>query len=98
MKVAITPRANEDLISIACYTYDTWGERQMQTYMRAINARFEWLSENYRLGRQDERLDPAYFYVREGQHLIFYEVIGDAIFIIGIPHAAMDIPRYLGQE
>lgn len=92
----LTPRALKDLEAIADYTLENWGAEQMETYLRALNDRFQWLAENPMLGR--ERTDVAHGYrsFRQSAHLIFYIVETDEIHIIGVPHASMDIDAYFG--
>ncbi len=45
-KYMLTPRAAEDLDAIADYTIDTWGLDQLDSYLRSLDRRFEWLAEN----------------------------------------------------
>lgn len=46
----ITPRAAADLRAIARYTVQTWGYKQRDIYLSAIDRRFSWLAENPSLG------------------------------------------------
>jgi len=50
-KVRVTPRAREDLRNIGRYTERTWGKTQRNLYLKGIEARFHWLSENPLLGK-----------------------------------------------
>ena len=42
----VTPRAQHDLINIARYTERNWGKTQRNIYLKAIEARFQWLADN----------------------------------------------------
>ena len=42
----ITPRAQDDLKNIGRYTERQWGKRQRNTYLKALEKRFNWLAEN----------------------------------------------------
>ena len=34
----------------------------------------------------------------EGKHLIFYRVDNDVVYILGVPHASMDLDKHLEWE
>ena len=87
----LTPRAAEDLDAIADFTIQTWGLDQLETYLRSLNSRFEWLAENPFAGRERNDVHPGYRSFPEGSHIIFYMVSDDHVDIIGIPHKSMDI-------
>lgn len=69
---------------------ETWGSDQLGPYLRALNARFEWLAEQPLAGRERDDVHPGYRSFPEGSHVIFYLVVDDGIDIIGIPHKSMD--------
>lgn len=87
----LTLRAAEDLDAIADFTIQTWGLDQLETYLRSLNRRFEWLAENPFAGRERNDVHPGYRSFPEGSHIIFYIVSDDHVDIIGIPHKSMDI-------
>jgi len=91
----LTPRAAEDLDAIADYTIDTWGLDQLESYLRSLDSRFEWLAENPLAGRERNDVHRGYRSFPEGSHVIFYVVSGDYVDIIGIPHKSMDIGPHL---
>lgn len=90
----LTPRALADLDSIADYTLAHWGAAQMETYVTALDRRFEWLAQNPMLGRDRGDVARGYRCFRQGAHLVFYVIGGDEIHIIGIPHVTMDLDAY----
>ena len=87
----LTLRAAEDLDAIADFTIQTWGLEQLETYLRSLTRRFEWLAENPFAGRERNDIHPGYRSFPEGSHIIFYIVSDDHVDIIGIPHKSMDI-------
>lgn len=87
----LTPRALRDLDDIADFTIKKWGVDQLETYLRQLTDRFEWLSENPLLGRIRDDIHPDYRSFPEGSHIIFYIIQGKNIDIIGIPHKLMDV-------
>ncbi len=88
---SLRQQAQDDLESIWLYSYQEWGAEQADQYIRALLARFTWLSENPQLGKQRTEIKPGYYCFPEGSHLIFYKIAQDGIDIIGIPHQSMDI-------
>jgi toxin ParE1/3/4 len=87
----LTPRALQDLDSIADYSLARWGANQTEAYLRQIAGRFQWLAENPSVGRARDDVADGYRSFPEGKHVIFYLVKTDEIAIIGVPHAAMDV-------
>ncbi len=87
----LTPKAVADLDAIANYTIATWGEDQLEDYLRSLNSRFEWLAGNPLAGRERYDVHPGYRCFPQGSHVIFYMVNNGHVDIIGIPHKSMDI-------
>jgi toxin ParE1/3/4 len=90
----VTPRAARDLDEIARWTLEQWGVARMERYLRALNARFEWLAQHPKAGRARDDVAAGYRSFAEGQHLIFYIIHENTIAIIGMPHQAMDVGGY----
>lgn len=90
----LTPRAYRDLEHIASYSLQTWGSAQMETYLRQLADRFDWLAENPKAGVARDDVAKGYRCFPQGQHRIFYLMEPQGLAIIGIPHRAMDINRY----
>lgn len=98
MKLFITPKAGAELRSIADYTAQTWGDRQMERYIADLRQRMLWLANNPKLGRSRDDVRFGLRVFRQGHHLIFYRIKGDTVEIIGLPHASMDIAAYFDDE
>ncbi len=90
----ITPRAQDDLKNIGRYTERQWGKRQRNTYLKALEKRFDWLAENPKLGKQRPDIAEGYCSFPQGEHVIFYLIHEKGIDIIGVPHKEMDIISY----
>jgi toxin ParE1/3/4 len=90
----LTPRALKDLDQIADYTLAQWGERQTETYLSEMAARFRWLGQNPGAGRVRDEVGEGYRSYRQGSHLIFCVLDNETVAIIGIPHGSMDIDAY----
>lgn len=98
MKLVISEMAKQDLVSIEEYTRDNWGRRQADIYLSQIENRFLSLLESPYLGTARPDISEDYRCLPEGKHLIFYRVDDDAVNIIGVPHASMDLERHLESK
>jgi toxin ParE1/3/4 len=94
LKVRVTHRAREDLRNIGRYTERTWGKAQRNHYLKGIEARFQWLSENPLLGKHRTDICEGYYSFPEGQHVVFYLISDGSLEIIGILHKEMDTISY----
>ena len=90
----VTPRALDDLKNIGRYTERQWGKRQRNTYLKALEKRFNWLAENQKLGKQRPDIAEGYYSFPQGEHVVFYLIHEKGIDIIGVPHKEMDIISY----
>jgi toxin ParE1/3/4 len=90
----VTPRAHDDLKNIGRYTKKRWGKSQRDSYLRNLEARFNWLTKNPRLGKHRTDITENFYSFPEGQHIVFYLISEKHIDIIGIPHKDMDIIGY----
>ena len=98
LRVRLTPRARDDLLNIGRYTEQVWGRDQRDKYLRALDARFNWLAEHPRAGRHRPDVRADYYSFPQGSHVVFYLISDDAIDIIGIPHQEMDIISYFDRN
>jgi toxin ParE1/3/4 len=81
--------ARIDLINIADYTVDTWGEEQAYRYLDSLEACFIRLVKAPRIGRSCNRIRPGYRRIEHERHVILYRVDRDGIFISRILHQGM---------
>jgi toxin ParE1/3/4 len=93
----ITPRARADLKNIGRYTFEKWGKKQRDVYLRNLDKRFQWLADNPQLGRHRPDIEEGYYCFPQGSHLVFYIMRDSGIDIIGIPHQNMDIINYFSK-
>ena len=98
MELVISELAKEDLVSIEEYTRDNWGKLQADNYLSQIEHRILSLLETPYLGTARPDVSDGYRCLPEDRHIIFYRVINDAVNIIGVPHASMDLDRHLESE
>jgi len=82
-------RARADVLDIANYTADRWGEQQAERYIGELFAGFQKLVDFPELRRAYADI-PPYWRLLEGKHAVFYRVVGDGeILIVRVLHAAM---------
>lgn len=94
----LTPRAYEDMKSIARYTLQQWGNEQRKKYLKAIEERFHWLADNPKAGRNRYEIGEHYLSFPQGRHVIFYVMSENGIDIIGVVHQQMDVMHYFGID
>lgn len=87
--------ARLDLIDIADYTLDTWGEDQALRYLDGLEACFDRLTKSPKIGRSCDRIQPGYRRTEHGRHVVFYRQDGDGIFIGRVLHQGMLPSRHL---
>lgn len=94
----VTPRAAKDLRAIARYTLRTWGRKQRDAYLRALDRRFAWLAENPSLGKPRPDIKAGYHSFPQGAHVIIYLVRADGIDVIGVLHQHMDVSTWFEAD
>jgi len=93
----ITPKAEAELKAIGRYTLKKWGIQQRNTYLIDFDKRFKWLSKNPHSGKHRPDIEDGYYCYLQGSHLIFYLIHDRGIYVIGLPHKAMDIVNYFDK-
>ena len=83
-----------DLQNIGHYTEKRWGKSQRNKYLKNLEKRFSWLATNPRIGKHRSDIAEGYFSFPEGEHVVFYVISQECIYIIGIPHKEMDTISY----
>jgi len=85
MRFEITQRAERDLKDIYRYTALTFEQRQAEKYLRELDAVFELIGDNPRIGREYD--DNTHRFLH-GKHIILYRVKTDHVLIGRIFHGA----------
>lgn len=91
----LSPSAQADIEDIWDYSAARWGERQAETYVRAIHAAMAAACADPRLGRACDEIRRGYRRHLVGSHVIFYRQRTDHIEIVRILHQRMDFGRHL---
>lgn len=75
------------------------GREQMRGYLPAFDATSHRLAESPLLGRACADLQPGYFRLEQGKHVVFFRrVEGEAILIVRVLHERMLPDRHLGDR
>ena len=85
--------ARLDLIEIADYTVDTWGQKQASSYLDGLFACFARVAQSPEMGRTCNRIRPGYRRVEHEKHVVIYRAEDTGIFISRVLHQRM-IPRH----
>lgn len=95
MKLALTPRAGQDIDEIFDFTAGTWGVEQAEAYIHGLRASLERLTRFPQLGRPIEDIRPGMRLMNTGSHIVIYRIGDDTIEVIRILHKRMDTERHL---
>ncbi len=95
MVIVFTDLARDDLVAIEKYTRKKWGRDQADAYLTQIEDRIIGLLKTPYIGRPRPDVAEGYRCLPEGKHIIFYRVDINNVYIIGIPHASMDLEKHL---
>ena len=90
--------ARIDLIRIADYTVDTWGEEQAYRYLDGLDACLNQLVQTPQIGRTCNRIRPGYRRIEHGRHVILYRADRGRVFISRILHQGMLPSEHLIED
>ncbi len=97
-RVFLRPGARADLQDIARYTERTWGRRQRDVYLTAIDDKLKALAAHPKIGAPRDAVRVGYRSSRIGAHVIFYREAPGGIEVVRILHERMDVMRRLAPE
>jgi plasmid stabilization system protein ParE len=90
----LTPEAEGDLLGIARYTIETWGDEQADDYAEKLRICFEAIASGKVRHRALSKDRPDLLVTRSGHHYVFYRLRkGKVPLIIAVLHEKMDLIR-----
>ena len=95
MKLALTPRAEQDLSEIFDYSADQWGTDRAVAYLKLLHATMERLMRFPEFGRTADEVGPGLRIVPAGSHIVVYRLQPDVVAVIRILHQRMDLAGHL---
>jgi toxin ParE1/3/4 len=95
LRIAVSPKAEDDIVRIAAYTLERWGDRQMSRYIDGLHSRFAVLARFPNTGRRRDELGRGYRSIVHASHIVFYKVMGRNLVIVRVLHVRMSPERHL---
>ena len=92
---SLSSAAERDLLQIAMFSLERWGEAQAEKYERGLLDLFARLAALPRSGRDASEIRPGLLQSRYESHAVFYRVTKEGIRIVRILHGAMDFTQHL---
>lgn len=90
MQIQVTELANEDLIDIWLYGYETWGERLADDYLFELDINIQTLLHNPQRYPENTNITPPFRLMPFRSHLIIYEIKNTTILILRVLQKSMD--------
>jgi toxin ParE1/3/4 len=87
--VLYRPAAELDLLFIATYTKERWGEAQSDRYVADLQDCAELLAAQPRLGRACGQIRAGLRRLEQGSHVVFYFEISHGIRVSRVLHKGM---------
>jgi len=95
MKIHISHKARKDLEDIYIYSSKEWGEKQADKYFDELSKSInKILSKNPNIGIACDHVRAGYRQYRVNEHLIFYKLIPQKIYIIRLLHKSMNFDNH----
>lgn len=86
--------AEDDLVDIWQYSFETWGADQADLYLDALNEGIAGLADDPRLGADCSHIRAGYRRLRIRHHIVYYREQADRIEIVRVLHERMDPDRH----
>lgn len=96
-EIRLSEAAKTDLVDIWAETFRKWGPDQADGYLDDIDRALNGLIDNPLIGTDCSDLLHGARRLITGRHVAFYELDGDAIFVIRVLHQSMDVSPHLPQ-
>ncbi|MBU6338359.1 MAG: type II toxin-antitoxin system RelE/ParE family toxin [Rickettsiales bacterium] len=96
MKIHTTIKAQKDLENIYIYSFKEWGEKQADKYFDELDYSInKTLLQNPRIGTTYDHVRSGYRQYQINEHMVFYKITSDKIYIIRVLHKSMRFEKYL---
>ena len=92
--IIIKASAKADLEEIYLYSFNEFGLKKTEKYIKDIDLSFKKLSQNYQLGKI-YHYRKGYRFFKVASHIIFYRISINRILIIRILHKSMNYEKHL---
>jgi toxin ParE1/3/4 len=90
LSLVLSERAREDIADILQYTFEQWGEAQVDAYAAVIDKALSTISEHPLIGRKAPEISERHRVMEAGQHRVFYSVTDSAVHVARVLHRKME--------
>ena len=97
VRVHLTERALRDIVEIERYSIEKFGKRAANRYVANLGAAITRISEHPDLLTQAPDFHSSLQFYRAERHLFVCDRQSDAIIVLTLLHATMDIPERLNE-
>jgi toxin ParE1/3/4 len=94
-KYQLTNDAAVDLDKIYTYSIENFGMEQARDYLLSLNALFDLLADNPRLGRDCSNIKAGYRKHEHRRHTIYYKLMNRGVLIMRILGNLQDQKKHL---
>lgn len=91
----LSRQAERDIEGILQYTYETYGERQRQSYQAALHEALEAIADNPGIGHKRPDLSERHLALHVEHHFVVYTLSGQTVNVSRILHERMDFTRHV---
>jgi toxin ParE1/3/4 len=95
MNYKLSKKADKDFEDIYRYTYIEFGEHQADKYTDSLEACFLTICDNPKIGRNADYISKGLYQHEHKEHIIFYKIRKQGIFIVRLLHKSMKINNHL---
>jgi toxin ParE1/3/4 len=90
----LTSSAESDLAEIADYTIENFGIEQARHYRDALEACFQTIADNPKLGREADEIAPTLRRHQHKSHVVFYLPESKDVLIVRVLHENRDFVQH----
>ncbi|MCY3796806.1 MAG: type II toxin-antitoxin system RelE/ParE family toxin [Chloroflexi bacterium] len=94
LSVKFSPEARNDLADIRRYTFDQFGEDQVDAYLSKLAEGIKRVRDMPGIGRRHNEIPNDLLLVKLEQHYLIYQHVDDQIYIVRILFARSNLGRY----
>ncbi len=92
-----SPEARNDLADIRRYTFEKFGEEQVETYLSKLAEGIQRIREMPGIGRRHDLIPEELRLVKVEQHYLVYQHLNDQIYIVRFLYVRSSLGRYFEQ-
>lgn len=90
----LSEAADKDLEDIFDYTIEYFGFEQAEKYLLEIEKIFNDLYLHPKSGKIRNEIKKELYSFPKDNHIIFYRILENHIYVVRVLHGSMDIPNY----